>query len=196
MEIPIDLISAISGGIDVVYRKPAMSLRLNKAQVQKYGAYHPTGGVLEVGSSIPASGGLDFSSVGVRNFDMDHLVKIPNAVVVLKKVQEVFLLTKEQLAQICGCTRKTLYNWKDGTSEPRRKALKRLFKLSMIVDAWKDNGLSIFGDDLFAPVIGSDSLFDMLVTESLDEEKILFAGSRLQMGSAISGKVLEDPFAL
>lgn len=199
MDMPFDSIHSGSG-FPGMYTQDNVAIHSspNKEQVHGYEDYRPSGGVLELASySIPTSGGRDLSRVSVPvNFAMLHLENNPNAAVILDKLLTTFSLTKTQLSEVCDCTRKTLYNWVDGSSEPRNKALKRLFKLSLLVDSWQNSGLKVSKEELFIPIVHSESLFEMLTAKDLDDEKILFAGTRILMErSLVKPNVLMDPFA-
>ena len=96
----------------------------------------------------------------------------------LSTIKEYFALSDEELANIVGVSRKTLYNWeKQGISKDKDK--QRVFELSVIAEDWEYNKLSNDKEELFAPVLGSTSVMQMLADKDLDREKIIFAGRRL-----------------
>jgi hypothetical protein len=114
---------------------------------------------------------------------------------VISEISSCFSLTKEELAVICKVhSRKTLYNWVDGVSKPRALTLERLFDLLMIAKAWKQANLPNDYESLHLVTFHGVSIFDMLKNDTLDKEKILFAGSRLALFQS-NKTPLKDPFA-
>lgn len=96
----------------------------------------------------------------------------------LTTIKECFALSDEELANVMGVSRKTLYNWeKQGISKEKNR--QRVFELSVIAEDWEFNKLSTSKEDLFTPVLGSLSVMQMLTDKELDREKIIFAGRRL-----------------
>lgn len=96
----------------------------------------------------------------------------------LAMIKECFALSDEELANVMGVSRKTLYNWeKQGIS--KEKDRQRVFELSVIAEDWEYNKLSTSKEDLFTPILGSISVMQMLTDKDLDREKIIFAGRRL-----------------
>ena len=51
--------------------------------------------------------------------------------VAIETISATFGLTKEQLADIVGSTRKSFYNWIDGSAAPRTATLNRLHELQL-----------------------------------------------------------------
>lgn len=93
-------------------------------------------------------------------------------------IKEYFHLNDEELADVIGVSRKTLYNWeKQGVSEEKDRH--RISKLSVIAEDWHYNKLPTSKDKLSEAVLGSNSVMQMLMSEELDREKIVFAGRRL-----------------
>lgn len=96
----------------------------------------------------------------------------------LSIIKEYFDLNDEELADIIGVSRKTLYNWeKQGVS--KEKDRHRISKLSVIAEDWYYNKLPTSKEKLSESVLGSNSVMQMLMSEELDREKIIFAGRRL-----------------
>ncbi|WP_367104824.1 hypothetical protein [uncultured Psychrobacter sp.] len=96
----------------------------------------------------------------------------------LSTIKEYFDLSDEELANLVGVSRKTLYNWeKQGISKERDR--QRVFELSVIAEDWSYNKLPTDKEKLSTPIIGSTSVMQMLTDKELDREKIIFAGRRL-----------------
>lgn len=114
---------------------------------------------------------------------------------IVDEICVVFGLTKEELAQICKVqSRKTLYNWINGETRPRKAAMSRLYSLLLTARAWTNAGLSSDSEKLHEAILGKQSLFDLLSQTEIDNERILFAGTRLNFESLASTKY-SDPFA-
>ena len=111
----------------------------------------------------------------------------------LGRVESAFGITRGQLAQACKTTRKTVYNWIDGTSEPQAKNRERLFTLDVLATDWADAGYTTDRSLLQQPVIDGRSVFELLCDDSIDSELVLFAGSRIAMHR--DPVVLADPFS-
>lgn len=112
----------------------------------------------------------------------------------IQRICTAFGVTKDELAKICKIdSRKTLYNWIDGKSKPRRSAMERLFDLALIAQAWKQAALPNDRESMYRPILGNMSVFDLLTSDKLDREAILFAGSRIALSS--TRQTLSDPFA-
>lgn len=112
--------------------------------------------------------------------------------VALGEIGNTFALTKEQLADCLLVTRKTIYNWLDGTSSPQQTNFSRLYEFKLLCKDWRYKNLAVDKLQLTEPVIDNKSLLDLLKEEKLDLERILFAGSRL--GIDHIAKPLLDPF--
>lgn len=97
----------------------------------------------------------------------------------LDYIKSSFLLSEEQLANIVGVGRKTLFNWKNKASEPNKDKTQRVFELYMIAKNWKNAQYPISSFDFNTPILSGQSIQDMLHEFPLDSEKILFGGNRL-----------------
>ncbi|WP_180031392.1 MULTISPECIES: hypothetical protein [Acinetobacter] len=97
----------------------------------------------------------------------------------LDYIKSTFLLSEEQLADIVGVGRKTLFNWKNKASEPNKDKTQRVFELYMIAKNWKNAQYPITSFDLHTPILSGKTIQDMLHEFPLDSEKILFGGNRL-----------------
>lgn len=112
----------------------------------------------------------------------------------IEKIQNTFNLTVEETADVCGVTRKTLYNWKDGDS-PQKSKYKRLIEVAYIADQWMNSALSSERMLLEKPVYNGRTIMELLTDKHLDKDAIIFAGSRLQFKSINDSAPIEDPFA-
>ncbi|WP_412758187.1 helix-turn-helix domain-containing protein [Legionella bozemanae] len=146
---------------------------------------YASGGRMEPFFSIPTGE----KEVSAKETDIKF-----NSIKVLDFLTSCFNLTKEELASICKISRKTIYNWIDGFSEPRKAALERLFDLLMVAKAWKLNLLPNDSKMLRTPVLNGKSVLDLLKEDELNNEQILFAGSRLVLLSPFDSAELKDPF--
>ena len=105
-------------------------------------------------------------------------VKYNNRKSQLSTIKEYLALSDEELANIIGVSRKTLYNWeKQGINKDKDR--QRIFELSAIAEDWKYNQLPTDKEKLSKPILGSTSVMQLLMSTELDREKIVFAGRRL-----------------
>lgn len=111
----------------------------------------------------------------------------------LKRIQTAFGINKEELAKVCNATRKTIYNWLDGKSEPQEKNRERLFVLDVLADDWASAGYTTDRVRLKQAVVDGRSIFELLCDDSIDIELVLFAGSRSALHDRRSS--LADPFS-
>jgi hypothetical protein len=106
-----------------------------------------------------------------------------------------FGMTKDELTQVCKIqSRKTLYNWINGETTPRKSAMSRIFDLLLISKAWRNSGFPTGQNYLHEAVVGNQSVFDLLQQPEIDKERILFAGSRLNL-FFLEKNSLSDPFS-
>ncbi len=94
-------------------------------------------------------------------------------------IKSNFSLSEDELSQSLGVTRKTLFNWKNQDSTPSKAKSMKIFQLYILAKNWSENRFSSNPSDLNHPVLGGESIKDMLLAEELDSEKILFAGNRV-----------------
>lgn len=137
------------------------------------------------------SGGLLFS-VSVPDCQIE--IQQNHAALLIDKVQSTFNLTVDETAKVCGVSRKTIYNWKDG-DQPNKAKFRRLMLISMIVDAWRKSDLPATRNVLEQPIIGNQTIFELLTQTNVDQDKILFAGNRIKMDLIAQAQTIEDPFA-
>lgn len=97
----------------------------------------------------------------------------------LDYIKSTFLLSEEQLANIVGVGRKTLFNWKNEASEPNKDKTQRIFELYMVAKNWKNAQYPITSFAFHSPVLSGQSIQDMLHEFPLNSEKVLFSGNRL-----------------
>lgn len=176
-----------SGAFNNYINPPAIHLVLPEGEglKQAFSLYQGSGGVVTSLLSITPSGANTQVHVAPQN-------KLATAV---NEISLAFGLTKEELAQVCNVqSRKTLYNWINGEAKPRKSAMSRIFDLLVIARAWNGSGFTADREQLHEPVIGNQSVFDLLSQSEIDKERILFAGSRLNMLSPAKDE-LSDPFA-
>ncbi len=163
---------------------------------QLYGLYQGSGGsisgiyntVFSGSNNIPSTLESEYENSGILiNKDNQFANKIND-------ICATFSLTKTELSQVCKIqSRKTLYNWIDGTSKPRKSTMSRIFDLSIIAQAWKQSGFTNKSELLNTPILDGLSVLDLLTEEKIDKERILFTGSRLNLSS--TQKKFEDPFS-
>lgn len=111
-------------------------------------------------------------------------------------IQSTFDLTMQELADACGVsTRKSVHAWKAGEAMPRKAPLKRLYGLREAALNWQAEGFPNPGRARSVPIIGDQSLLDLLNADPLDLQAIHFAGNRLQLESlSQASKSIADPF--
>ena len=164
---------------------PAIQLVLTEAELM--GMYKGSGGTLQPLFSAKVSG----SSTILSDFSEELPTGISQ---VLESLQSAFLLTQDEVAQVCKVkSRMTPHNWVSGRSTPRASTLNRLLDLDMVAQAWLQKGFTTDKHALHQPLVKGESLFDLLRHDNIDGDLILFAGSRMQMLTAAED--LEDPFA-
>lgn len=151
------------------------------------GLYYATGGNLSTPYTTSSSG----SNVITLFAQTTENTSLKNT---LDYISNTFCLTKEDLAQVCRVqARKTLYNWMDGESSPRRSALERIYELYTIAEVWRTSGIELKKQDFHTPAIDDKTIVDLLSEDEIDRDLILFAGSRIQLSSS-NAPVIEDPF--
>ena len=185
-DLPIDAYYT-SGSFNHYANPPAIHLVLPEGEVlkQRFALYQGSGG--EVASLL-----LTTPSGASTQVHSEPQNKLASAV---NEICMAFGLTKEELAQVCKVqSRKTLYNWINGETKPRKSAMSRIFDLLVTARAWRSSGFAADKEKLHEPVLGDQSVLDLLNQPEIDKERILFAGSRLNLLSPAI-KELSDPFA-
>ena len=137
------------------------------------------------------SGGLLFS---VSAQEAQTKAEQNHAALLVDKVQSTFNLTVDETAKVCGVSRKTVYNWKDG-DQPNKAKFRRLMLISMIADAWRKSDLPVTRNVMEQPIIGTQTILELLAQTDVNQDKILFAGNRIKMDLIAQAQTIEDPFA-
>lgn len=123
---------------------------------------------------------------------IDHQNGISRAIA---NLAATFQLTKEELAHVLGVqSRKTLYNWINGSATPRKSTQDRLYELVSVASAWEHLGISVGRAQLHESIVDGESVIGLLEKPVVERDLILFAGSRLSMTSTHAPR-LSDPFA-
>lgn len=149
-----------------------------------YSLYQGSGGRITSMLSISVSGTK-------TQIIQEPLNKLASAV---KVICDAFGLTKDELTEICHIqSRKTLYNWIDGKTNPRKSAMSRIFDLLTVAQAWGHAGFSGDRALLRERVLDGQNLFELLNQGQIDKELVLFVGSRLNTMAA--SNAITDPFA-
>jgi hypothetical protein len=149
--------------------------------------FAPSGGIQKSKLSTHVSGLISEP----YKVNSKHQLLIQN---VIENVCDVFALSKGSLAELCDVTRKTVYNWIDKPDTLRSHSARRLFELNVAAIDWKQSGFKLDKVQLKAPVLGRESILSILNESPLNKERLLFAGSRLNILSLTSDKI-SDPFA-
>ena len=184
-DLDIDTYSA-SGVSNRFSSRPAIHLMLSKEEnEQRFALYQGSGGVASSLLSGTPSGANTHVSRAAPN-------KLAASV---SEIRAAFGLTKKELATVCKVqSRKTLYNWINGETTPRKSAMSRIFDLLITARALTNSGISIDQEQLHRPVVDEQSVFDLLNKLEINKDLILFAGSRLNTFSPAKDELL-DPFA-
>ncbi|TVU68692.1 hypothetical protein [Cobetia crustatorum] len=112
----------------------------------------------------------------------------------LNKILTVFGLTKTQMAQVCGVTRRAYYSWILG-AEPRQDALCRIKLLYRAASDWERSGYTNPAAVINVGILKEKSLMSYLEAENLDLDAIHFIGSRLKVDEVLgSSSELDNPF--
>ncbi|MCG6267996.1 hypothetical protein [Vibrio furnissii] len=148
-------------------------------------ATNASGGVLVKGRSI--------SKFDVQGFSLPKSKEIDFASK-LDSIKHIFALTNEQLADVIGSSRKTVHNWSTSTNRPNRSKAKRILELDSLAKLWISRGFTSDRDVLFVKGQSGSSLLELLSSENLDKDLIMFHGASMYLDS-IGDDELEDPFA-
>lgn len=104
-----------------------------------------------------------------------------------------FSLSMAELAIACHKSRKTLYDWRDG-SIPRPSSAERLFHLYRSANDWLDSSGPIPKARLREPLLAGHSLFELLCADNIDLNAIAFLRRRLDLDT-MGTLDIDDPFA-
>lgn len=185
MDYPLDFTTA-SGASNPIANPPVIEEFLTQEQLEeKYSLYRGSGGAFTSIFSSSVTGSKTVMVNGPYN-------KIAAAV---DEVCGAFGLTKAEFADLCHIqSRKSLYNWIKGESNPRKATMRRIFDLLTASRAWQHAGFSNNRQQLSQATLDGQSLFDILNQDKIDTDLILFIGSRLKIMPA--GKTsIRDPFS-
>lgn len=166
---------------------PAIHLVLSEEEVleQKFSLYQGSGGTAASLLNNTPSG----TNTQIKKETQHELANT------IDEICLVFGLTKDELAQVCKIqSRKTLYNWLNGETTPRKSAMSRIFDLLVTSRAWINSGFPTGKNHLHKTVVGNQSVFDLLKQPEINKELILFAGSRLDLFFSEKNS-LSDPFS-
>lgn len=182
---PLDFTTA-SGASNPIANPPVIEKFLTEEQLeQRYGVYRGSGGAF---TSIFSSSVTGSKTVLVK----DPYSKIAAAT---DEVCSAFALTKAEFAHLCHIqSRKSLYNWIKGESNPRKATMRRIFDLLTAARAWRHAGFSNNRQQLSQAVLDGQSLFDILNQDKIETDLILFAGSRLNTMPP-GNHPMRDPFS-
>lgn len=115
--------------------------------------------------------------------------------IIVEEICHTFDLTKEEFTKICKIkSRKTLYNWINGEASPRKSAMNRIFDLLIVIREWEQADLKCNKEQLHYPILGQQSIYKMLQQDKIDKERILFAGTRLNLLYSTKNIII-DPFS-
>ncbi|KKL73292.1 hypothetical protein LCGC14_2076400, partial [marine sediment metagenome] len=74
-------------------------------------------------------------------------------------------------------TRRTIHTWKKTGVIPKESSSERVYKLFLLSNNWIDEGFVIERRQLKKKIINRSSIYDMLTSETIDTQQILFAGN-------------------
>jgi transcriptional regulator with XRE-family HTH domain len=171
--------------LNTSYRRMPTSINLIKDEVGYAipGVLKGSGGTATVSYSQSPSGS-----------NVSFVISKGNSLAVaIETISATFGLTKEQLAEVIGSTRKSIYNWIDGSAAPRVAALNRIHELQLTANEWARSGLAKPTEQLNTPVLDGQSLFELL-RNGANQNALLFAGTRLSLQYK-PARSLADPFA-
>ena len=149
--------------------------------------FSPSGGVQRSKLSVHMSG----LNNDLYKINQKHQVSIKG---VIDNICSALSLGKDVLASLCDVTRQTVYNWVEKPDSLKPSTAERLFQLNVAATEWKQAGYTVKRSQLNIPLVSGSSLIDILQEKPLDREKLMFAGSRMNLVDLIADD-LADPFA-
>lgn len=179
--------SSGSSSLSRFANRPAIHLVIPDVELikQQFALFQGSGGKLMPHNSNIQSGG----NVAVNIPAPDKTLSA------LKEISTFFGLTKLELAQILQLqSTKSLYNLLNGKTETRKSTIDRVFDLLIVTRALKGSGLNTISEFIRQPILNRLSMLDLLKEKVIDQERIVFAASRLQLMTQ-PVKSLSDPFA-
>lgn len=164
---------------------PTVCRLLDDSLKNKYFFYQGSGGEITTSLSITPSG----ASIDLYSKPQNNLKTA------IDTICSSFGLNIKELSEILNVkSRKSIYNWIKGETQPRKLTAKKIYELLLISNSWANSGFSADRDLLYRPVIDGKSVFDLLSEKQLNKELVLFSGSRLNAVLS-KGKPLSDPFS-
>ena len=165
---------------------PAVCRSLTESDLKnKYFLYQGSGGEITTSLNFTLSGG----SIDIYKEPQSNLK------IAIDSICISFGLNIRELSEILSVkSRKSIYNWIKGETQPRKSTAKKIYDLLLISNSWKNSGFSADRELLHQPVADGKSVFDLLSEKQLNKELIIFSGSRLHAVLS-KGKSLSDPFA-
>lgn len=183
----VDIYSA-TGNLGNILNPISFNRVLNKDQLEElksFNLFQGSGGTVSNLNLISLTG----SKTEIQVSKQETLDKV------VKEIMSTFDLTKEEQSSVFKVSsRKTLYNWIDGITTPRKTAMNRIFELLIIARDWKSSGLIASPESLRKPVVKKKSVLGLLSEDTLNREQILFAGSRLKIFIE-EPKTISNPFS-
>lgn len=169
-------------GAGLVFVLSGSSISSPKNSYENFERYTFISGNFDLKATI----GMERSGSTIISKPLEIIETLPGN---LENIKNAFSLSNDELANIIGVTRKTLHNWKTGNIRSSEKR-KRIFDLFLLATNWSNAGFSGNRHDLEKKILNGKSILDLLVEEDLNAEKILFAGSRIDLLSPRSEKEL------
>lgn len=159
--------------------------------------YKEYGQPCDLNSIFPGSGGMT-SDYDIRPSGVYYSLTLinENTNLLLSQIQqicEIFSLNEVEFSKVCKVSRKTVYNWKDGSPKTRARNSNRLFELYTASKNWNALGYRLNRSSLVQKVLNGKSVFDILQEIPLNKEQLLFAGQTLTMTTR-NKKPLGNPF--
>lgn len=99
----------------------------------------------------------------------------------LELIKKSFKLTDQELAKTIKTTRRTIHTWKKTGLIPKESSSERVYKLFLLSNNWLDEGFVIERRQLKKKIINRSSIYDMLTSETIDTQQILFAGNSVSV---------------
>lgn len=169
-------------GAGLVFVLSGSSISSPKNSYENFERYTFISGNFDLKATI----GMERSGSTIISKPLEIIETLPSN---LENIKNAFSLSNDELANIIGVSRKTLHNWKTGNIRSSEKR-KRIFDLFLLATNWSNAGFSGNRHDLEKKILNGKSILDLLVEEDLNAEKILFAGSRIDLLSPRSEKGL------
>lgn len=95
----------------------------------------------------------------------------------LDLIKRSFKLKDKELEKVIKKTRRTIHTWKKTGVIPKDSSSERVYELFLLSSNWVDKGFDINRRQLTKKIINRNSIYDMLTSENIDTQQILFAGN-------------------